>query len=203
MLPVATMEYSCCCLVSGVPEFDRISQMMRTNVQMAYGYGFPARNNLAAWMQATELGESGRTLNPLPRRVRAAKYGNIEQLLWLWYRNARASNIPLSGELLREKALDLAAQIGVKDFLCSDGWLTRFKLRHRISLATGELMADVCDALIYWSLSVCACFMLSALGVSLLNIYFICASMIARKSDNRNSLDMAIYLITVKLPAFS
>ena len=41
-------------------------------------------------------------------------------------------NIPVSGPILTIKAKELALKLGHQDFICSSGWLQRFKSRHDI-----------------------------------------------------------------------
>ena len=49
-------------------------------------------------------------------------------------------NIPVSGPILTIKVKELALKLGHRDFICSSGWLQRFKLRHDIVFRkiTGE-----------------------------------------------------------------
>ena len=65
-----------------------------------------------------------------------------------WFRNARDSNIPLSGALLREKAREICISNDVESLMvCSDGWLWRFQKRFNISyhVLSGEAN-KVCDS---------------------------------------------------------
>jgi hypothetical protein len=48
--------------------------------------------------------------------------------------NARSKNVPLTDEILKEKAKHFGDETGVTDFKYSNGWLQRFKARHGISL---------------------------------------------------------------------
>lgn len=45
----------------------------------------------------------------------------------------RQKNIPIGGEILKEKALFFAKALNVYDFKASSGWLDRFKNRHNIA----------------------------------------------------------------------
>ncbi|XP_017475638.1 PREDICTED: tigger transposable element-derived protein 4-like [Rhagoletis zephyria] len=49
-----------------------------------------------------------------------------------WITVARHKNIPLSGPLIREKAVEFAESLGYSDFVASAGWLDKFKRRHNI-----------------------------------------------------------------------
>jgi hypothetical protein len=50
-------------------------------------------------------------------------------VLFMWYQQARASNIPIDGTILREKAKIIAAKLNRDCFSASSGWLSRFKDR--------------------------------------------------------------------------
>ena len=58
-------------------------------------------------------------------------------------------NVPISGDLMQEKALKFAAEKGIKDFFASDGWLSRFKAESYLSqkILSGE-EGDVNTALV-------------------------------------------------------
>lgn len=58
---------------------------------------------------------------------------DIDNLTYEWFCRARAAKIPMSGPLIREKALEVAKSLGATDFKASVGWLDKFKLRHSIS----------------------------------------------------------------------
>jgi centromere protein B len=54
----------------------------------------------------------------------------LESVLFTWYQQARASNIPIDGTILRGKAKIIAAQLNIENFTASNGWIARFKDRH-------------------------------------------------------------------------
>ena len=57
-------------------------------------------------------------------------FAELETVLFAWYQQAQASNIPIAGTTLREKAKIIAAQLNIDNFSASSGWVTRFKDRH-------------------------------------------------------------------------
>jgi len=57
----------------------------------------------------------------------------IDTVIFQWYLHARVNNIPISGPVLKEKALELASEVGLNEFKASNGWLQKFKDRHQIS----------------------------------------------------------------------
>ncbi|XP_042894041.1 tigger transposable element-derived protein 4-like [Penaeus japonicus] len=58
----------------------------------------------------------------------------------------RAANVPTSGRMVKEKALEYAASQGIDEFKGSTGWLDKFKTRHNINctVLSGE-GATVCS----------------------------------------------------------
>jgi hypothetical protein len=66
------------------------------------------------------------------KRLRAAEFDDVENALLKWFNVARSQNVPISGQILREKAATFAKKMHHDSFQCSNGWLDRFKLRHGI-----------------------------------------------------------------------
>lgn len=71
--------------------------------------------------------------SPRTKRMRTAKFEDLESLLFDWYQNARCSNIPISGDVLKEKARAIAEDFEIQDFKASDGWLSKFLNRFHLS----------------------------------------------------------------------
>ena len=63
------------------------------------------------------------------QKLSSRKYDNIDKAVYKWFINARERNVPISGLIIREKALDFAKQFNVPDFKASEGWLDRWKTR--------------------------------------------------------------------------
>lgn len=61
----------------------------------------------------------------------------IDTVIFQWYLHARVNNLSISGPLLKEKALELASEVGLNGFKASNGWLQKFKERHQISYKNG------------------------------------------------------------------
>ena len=77
------------------------------------------------------------------KRLRLAKYSDIEDALLLWFNQARCMNVPVSGTILQVKAQELALALGHRDFRCSSGWLERFKSRHSIVKCAASLLLSL------------------------------------------------------------
>jgi transposase len=61
---------------------------------------------------------------------RQSTFAELETILFTWYQQARASNIPVDRTILTERAKIIAAQLNIDYFSASSSWLYRFKDRH-------------------------------------------------------------------------
>lgn len=66
------------------------------------------------------------------KRDRGAKFPEVESALYLWMQQALASNLTITGDVLKAKALNFAARLQITSFIASDGWLAKFKKRYNI-----------------------------------------------------------------------
>jgi hypothetical protein len=61
---------------------------------------------------------------------RESTFHKLESILLAWYQQARASGIPVDGNILRERAKKTADRMQDDNFAESNGWICRFKDRH-------------------------------------------------------------------------
>jgi hypothetical protein len=54
----------------------------------------------------------------------------LENVLFAWYCQARASGILVDGSILREKSLKIAATMGIENFSALNSWISGFKQHH-------------------------------------------------------------------------
>lgn len=68
------------------------------------------------------------------KRLRGVKNNEIDSTLLEWLRKARSKNIPITGPMLQEKAMQISKALDVQpeEFKASNGWLNRFKTRNGI-----------------------------------------------------------------------
>lgn len=85
-------------------------------------------------------------------KVRSTKHFELDDKLLLWFREARAKGLPISGQILVGKANDIGKNIGMIDFDCSLGWIDRFKKRHDIisGIISGEAQSVDMTKIMNW-----------------------------------------------------
>lgn len=88
------------------------------------------------------------------KAIKPVHNAELEKALIMWFNEKRLLGEPVSGPLIREKALILNEQLNGSDkFTASNGWLGKFKDRHgirQLSMQGEKLSADV-DAAIEFS----------------------------------------------------
>ncbi|KAH6944947.1 hypothetical protein HPB50_006317 [Hyalomma asiaticum] len=67
------------------------------------------------------------------KNFRDGSHPKLEEVLNMCLSATVAKRIPLSGDLLRQKAETLALRMGITGFKFSDGWLQNFKKRYDLS----------------------------------------------------------------------
>ncbi|XP_063410388.1 tigger transposable element-derived protein 6-like, partial [Mytilus trossulus] len=72
------------------------------------------------------------TTSARKRHDTGSKYGELNDLVFQWFKQARAKNIPLSGPIIQEKALELAETLDLTDFKASNGWLESWRSKFSI-----------------------------------------------------------------------
>ena len=107
---------------------------VKRKVDIATEWGIP-QSTLSTIMKNKEsliAQYEKQSCTPDRKRMKMAAHPDIEEALLMWFKAARAENIPISGPIMQEKARSLAKMLGHADFTCSNGWLDRFHTRHNI-----------------------------------------------------------------------
>ncbi|BFZ14341.1 hypothetical protein BsWGS_17380 [Bradybaena similaris] len=65
-------------------------------------------------------------------KVRKSTYEEVNSIVWDWFCNTRARNIPVTGKMIQEQAVLVATERGFDDFSGSNGWLDRWRTRHNV-----------------------------------------------------------------------
>jgi len=70
--------------------------------------------------------------DPSRKRMRKAQFKDVDTPAYKWFQDVRSRNVPLTGPLIREKALEFAKMLEVENFQASVGWLNRFRERYGV-----------------------------------------------------------------------
>lgn len=81
------------------------------------------------------------------KMLKRPKLELVDEALWVWFCQERRKGTPLSGPIIKEKAIKLHEKLGrdLETFSASEGWLHKWKLRHGIRhvvIAGEKLSAD-------------------------------------------------------------
>lgn len=66
------------------------------------------------------------------KKLRTCEKSDLDSALLMWYKVKSSEGARINGPILKAQAETLATGLGYKGFVCSKGWLERFKNRHQI-----------------------------------------------------------------------
>ncbi|XP_013167850.1 PREDICTED: jerky protein homolog-like [Papilio xuthus] len=103
-----------------------------------YGVGRATIHDLKKKRQKIEDRVNAMESGPGQRKtLKVGGCPKMESALYMWYIQQRSKHTPISGEILKAKAIEFYKKITNKDdFRASDGWLDKFKKRFGIRLLT-------------------------------------------------------------------
>ena len=83
--------------------------------------------------------------------MRLSRNKTIDSALFLWIKQVRTKSVPLSSPVIKEKANQLAREMGI-DFTASNGWFYRFKVRRGLAFKSisGEAASVIPEMLSEW-----------------------------------------------------
>lgn len=74
------------------------------------------------------------------KKLKTSVHQEVDKGLLQWFAQKRQENVPISGNVLQEKASELGSKIEKTEFKCSRSWIGRFKKRHNI--ASGKIVGE-------------------------------------------------------------
>nr|XP_054922997.1 tigger transposable element-derived protein 6-like [Dermacentor andersoni] len=111
-------------------------QPARKRVDIAKDLGLPPSTLNSIVSKRAEIQGNAALFGPKAKQARGAKYGNLDESLLTWFKQARTAGVNFDGSILREKAMEIADRLGISDFAASNGWIDRFRKRHGIAYKT-------------------------------------------------------------------
>jgi hypothetical protein len=76
------------------------------------------------------------------KRLLKPKRSDVDEALLKWLKQQRSDNVPMNGPLLIIKAEEFTKKLSGGEFVCTTGWIDRFKLLHNISF--GKVSGEAC-----------------------------------------------------------
>ena len=125
-------------------KYDALQEILSgiTKTSVAKKYGVP-KSTVSTWLANKDkilaANESGE-INPKRQKMKRAENEDLDKAVYTWFHNTRANNVPVSGVVLKGKALQFTKSLHLNDFRASDGWLDRWKSRHNIT--SGEVSGE-------------------------------------------------------------
>lgn len=114
---------------------QKVNKHVGSRVSLARNLGIPITTLATIIKNRESIEKSAIQCGPGAKKrmyIRASKYEKMEEILKEWFVSARASNIPVGGTIIREKALRIANRLNIEGFTASNGWIDRFKKRHNV-----------------------------------------------------------------------
>lgn len=106
----------------------------QSNSAVCKTHGLSASTVSTIWKNRDKLRTAFEQNKPQVKKIRLCEKDDLDKALIAWFKVKMSETIPvpINGPILKVQAEKFAEQLGYKDFVCSDGWLNRFKTRHQI-----------------------------------------------------------------------
>lgn len=121
------------CLIKDVEKNPNVKKK-----DIALKYGIPPNTLSTILKEKENILRRYESENPLSKRQKLCAFPEVESALFKWFQQYRnqENSVPISGTLLREKAMVFAELLKIENFNASAGWLEKFKARHNIVFRT-------------------------------------------------------------------
>ena len=98
---------------------------------LAANYSVP-KNTLSTWVKnkhklTTSLEKKG--MSSSQKSTRCVSYNQIDKAVFHWFVGKRRQKVPIDGIILKEKALEFAKRLGIREFKASHCWLNKWEKR--------------------------------------------------------------------------
>ena len=87
-------------------------------------YGVPP-NSISTWIKNKEkyLKALENNCSSKKQKLRESNFEKRDNVVFRWFLSKRSQNIPIDGNLIKEKAIAYAKELGYSNFVGSTGWL--------------------------------------------------------------------------------
>ena len=97
-----------------------------------------SRNTISTWLLPGKIKSAFQSDEVSTKRenVTVGQNKNLEKALLDWFKRMRMNNLPVSGTILKEKAISYAQELKAGEFHASNGWFEKWKARFYVSFKT-------------------------------------------------------------------
>ena len=101
-----------------------------SNKDASLKYGV-SPNTISTWIKNKEkyLKALENNCSSKRQKLRESNFEKLDNVVFRWFLSKRSQNIPIDGNLIKEKAIAYAKELGYTNFVGSTGWLDRWKRR--------------------------------------------------------------------------
>ena len=95
-----------------------------SNIDASLKYGVPP-NSISTWIKNKEkyLKALENNCSSKKQKLRESNFEKLDNVVFRWFLSKRSQNIPIDGNLIKEKAIAYAKELGYTNFVGSTGWL--------------------------------------------------------------------------------
>ena len=101
-----------------------------SNKDASLKYGV-SPNTISTWIKNKEkyLKALENNCSSKRQKLRESNFEKLDNVVFRWFLSKRSQNIPIDVNLIKEKAIAYAKELGYTNFVGSTGWLDRWKRR--------------------------------------------------------------------------
>ena len=121
-LTVETLDKKC----RGLKDIEK--GLSNKDASLKYGV---SPNTISTWIKSKEkyLKALENSCFSKKQKLRESNFEKRDNVVFGWFLSKRSQNIPIDGNLIKEKAIAYAKELGYTSFVGSTGWLDRWKRR--------------------------------------------------------------------------
>lgn len=127
-------KYRCLTLKRKLELLDEVEQSPRKKKKdVASKFGIPQSTLSTIIRDKEKLRASSVAGRTQRKRCRQPTRPDVDAALFQRFTATREQSVPISGEILKVKAEEFSKELGQPDWVCSSGWLSRWKVRHNVA----------------------------------------------------------------------
>lgn len=112
-----------------IVESEKVPKPTQKDLSLKFGIGKTTVSDILKKRWNTKITLKNNATLDRKQHISGSKFGDLNHLVYKWFKQARSKHIPLSGPIIQEKAMCFAQELNIDDFKASNGWLENWKAR--------------------------------------------------------------------------